>query len=164
MYLGLGVNHQGKTMSIEQAYNFHLIDDTVSTSGLLNEEQLAELRASGYEAVINLLPRHSKYAIQNEEQIVAAQGVDYIYIPVDFSAPKEEEYSEFVGVMKCWQGRKVLVHCAANYRVSAFYAMYAYEHLGWSASRARAHIESIWRPEEYPPWDQFISGVVPNND
>lgn len=151
-------------MTIEQAYNFHLIDDAVSTSGILNEEQLSELRASGYEVVINLLPHDSKHAVQSEKDIVIAQGVDYVYIPVDFSAPTEQEYSEFVSVMKSCQGRKVLVHCAANYRVSAFYAMYAYEHLGWSACRARTHIESIWRPEEYPPWDQFISGMVSSND
>ena len=151
-------------MSIEQAYNFCAINDAVATSGILNEDQLSELRASGYEAVINLLPRDSKYAIQNEEEIVTAQGVEYIYIPVDFSAPTEQEYAEFTGVMKCWQGRKVLVHCAANYRVSAFYAMYAYEHLGWSAARARAHIESIWQPGEYPPWEQFITATVPSMD
>lgn len=150
-------------MSVDQAYNFQIIDEAVSTSGLLSEEQLSELRASGYEAVINLLPHDSEYAIKNEEAIVSEQGVDYLYIPVDFAGPTERDYSEFVDAMKSCQGRKVLVHCAANYRVSAFYAMYAYEDLGWSASHARQHIESIWRPEENPPWEQFIARYIPSN-
>lgn len=150
-------------MSVDQAYNFRTIDEAVSTSGLLSEEQLSELRASGYEALINLLPHDSQYAIRNEEDIVIEQGVDYLYIPVDFSAPTEQDYSEFVKAMKSCQEKKILIHCAANYRVSAFYAMYAYEYLGWSASKAREHIESIWRPEENPPWNQFISGVIPSN-
>lgn len=150
-------------MNVDQVFNFRAIDEAVSTSGLLSEEQLSGLRTSGYEAVINLLPHNSQYAIKNEEDIVIAQGVDYLYIPVDFAAPTEQDYSEFVKAMKSCQGKKVLIHCAANYRVSAFYAIYAYEYLGWPASQAREHIESIWRPEENPPWDQFISRYIPSN-
>jgi protein tyrosine phosphatase (PTP) superfamily phosphohydrolase (DUF442 family) len=149
-------------MSIEQAYNFRAIDEAVSTSGVLSEEQLSLLRASGYEAVINLLPHDSQYAIKNEESIVIGQGVDYFYVPVDFTAPTEQDYAAFVKAMASCQGKKkVLIHCAANYRVSAFYSIYAYEYLGWTASRARVHIESIWRPQENPPWDQFIARYIP---
>ena len=149
-------------MSVDQAYNFRAIDEAVSTSGLLSEEQLAQLRSSGYDAVINLLPHDSQYAIKTEESIVIAQGVDYLYVPVDFAAPTEHDYAEFVKAMKSCQGKqKVLIHCAANYRVSAFYAIYAHEYLGWPASRAREHIESIWRPQENPPWDQFIARYIP---
>jgi len=57
-------------MGIDQAYNFCAIDDAVSTSGVLREEQLSTLRTSGYEAVINLLPDDSQYAIKKEESIV----------------------------------------------------------------------------------------------
>ena len=149
-------------MSVDQAYNFRAIDDAVSTSGLLSEEQLAQLRASGYEAVINLLPHDSQYAIKNEESIVIGQGLDYLYVPVDFAAPTEQDYAAFVKAMQSCQGRtKVLIHCAANYRVSAFYSIYAYEYLGWPASRAWRHIESIWSPLENPPWDQFIARYIP---
>lgn len=150
-------------MSIDQAYNFRVIDETISTAGLLSEEQLSELRASGYETVINLLPYESEYSIKSEEPIVTGQGLDYRYIPVDFANPTEQDYSKFVDAMAASRGRKVLIHCAANYRVSAFYAMYAYENLGWSASQVRQHITSIWSPEENPPWDQFISKHVPSN-
>ncbi len=150
-------------MSVDQGYNFRSIDEAVDTSGLLSEEQLLELRTSGYEAVINLLPHDNQHAIENEENIVTSQGVDYLYVPVDFSAPTEQDYAEFVKTMTSCQGKRVLIHCAANYRVSAFYAMYAYEHLGWSATRCREHIASIWQPENNPPWEQFISKVVPSN-
>tara|TARA_R110000822_G_scaffold201781_1_gene338947 strand:- start:191 stop:649 length:459 start_codon:yes stop_codon:yes gene_type:complete len=144
-------------MSVNQAYNFRAIDETVSTAGLLSEEQLTALGAAGYQAVINLLPHDSQYAIENEEDIVTGQGIDYLYIPVDFAAPADEDYSEFVKAVQSCQAKKVLIHCAANFRVSAFYSMYAYEYLGWPASRAWAHIESIWNPRENPPWDRFIA-------
>jgi protein tyrosine phosphatase (PTP) superfamily phosphohydrolase (DUF442 family) len=151
-------------MSIDQAYNFRSIDDAISTSGVLSEEQLSQLRTCGYEAVINLLPHDSQYAVKKEESIVIGQGVDYLYVPVDFAAPAEQDYAAFVTAMQSCQGkRKVLIHCAANYRVSAFYSIYAYEYLGWPASRAREHIESIWLPQENPPWDQFIARYIPGD-
>lgn len=150
-------------MSIDRAYNFRAIDEMVSTAGLLSEGQFSELGENGYEAVINLLPHESQYSVTDEEQIVTGQGLEYLYIPVDFSHPTEANYSAFVQAIKACEGRKVLVHCAANYRVSAFYAMYAYEHCGWSASRAREHIASLWNPADSPPWRPFISRHIPEN-
>jgi protein tyrosine phosphatase (PTP) superfamily phosphohydrolase (DUF442 family) len=152
-------------MSVDQAYNFRAIDEAVSTSGVLSEAQLAQLRSSGYDAVINLLPHDSEYAIKTEQSIVTGQGIDYLYVPVDFAAPAEQDYAEFVKAMQYCQGKKkVLIHCAANYRVSAFYSIYAFEFLGWPASRAWGHIESIWCPRENPPWDQFIARYLPSAD
>ncbi len=144
-------------MSIAQAFNFKAINDLVATAGLLSEEQLAELRASGYETVINLLPHDSEYAVPSEQSIVTGQGLDYVSIPVDFSDPKALDYALFVDALNACNEKRVLIHCAANYRVSAFYALYAHEHLGWSAEQAMAHIASIWEPEDYPPWGQFIA-------
>ena len=150
-------------MSVQEAYNYRVVDDAISTAGLLSEEQLSELQTGGYEAVINLLPNESEYAIKSEQSIVTGQGVDYLYIPVDFKGPTEQDYSEFVQAMNSCRGKRLLIHCAANYRVSAFYAIYAYEHLGWSAAQAMEHIASIWSPEENPPWDKFISKYIPSN-
>ncbi|MDZ7783576.1 MAG: hypothetical protein U5K56_11805 [Halioglobus sp.] len=71
-------------MSVDESYNFRVIDDAVSTAGLLSEEQLSELSQCGYEVVINLLPHDSEYAIKNEEPIVVGQGVDYGLHPGGF--------------------------------------------------------------------------------
>ena len=143
-------------MSVSQAYNFKSINPLVSTSGLLNEEQLGDLAAEGYEAMINLLPHDSEYAIADETEIVAAQGLEYIYIPVDFSAPTADDLQQFIGSLSGLSGKKVMIHCAANYRVSAFYAIYAHRQLGWSQVQARELIASIWDSSEYPAWSDFI--------
>lgn len=148
-------------MSIDQAFNYKAINESVATAGLLSEEQLAELGSTGYHTVINLLPHDSEYAIPSEHSIVTSQGLDYVSIPVDFADPQEQDYALFAEALRACEDKKVLIHCAANYRVSAFYAMYAHEHLGWSAEHARQHIESIWSPEDYPPWAQFIASRIP---
>ena len=147
-------------MSVNQAYKFKKIDNLVSTSGLLNENQLKLLKSEGYEAVINLLPNENEYAIEKESSIVKEQNLIYEYIPVDFSAPSEENYREFEFKFRALSGKKIILHCAANYRASAFYAIFAHTHLGWSESEAREHINSIWPLKDYPIWDVFVSNML----
>lgn len=144
-------------MSVNQAYNYKKVGDNVCTAGLLNEEQLSCLCGEEYEVVINLLPDDSKYAIKNEREIVAGQGIAYHYIPVDFAAPGLEDYHKFEVIMNQIGERKVLIHCAANHRVSAFYSVYARRNLGWSEQQAYDLITSIWNPAKNSQWQQFIT-------
>lgn len=151
-------------MSVKQAYNYKEIDACISTAGMVSAEQLACLRAEGYEAVINLLPEENQYALKGERAIVENQGVSYCQIPVDFDAPTRENYEAFCAAMANLQGRKTLVHCAANYRVTAFFAIYAHEKLGWSRQQALELIASIWRPLEHPQWQTFITDLLKRSD
>jgi protein tyrosine phosphatase (PTP) superfamily phosphohydrolase (DUF442 family) len=147
-------------MSVDEAYNFRKVSDQLSTAGVVNEEQLSELGAEGYSAVINLLPADSQYAIADEPQIVTGQGLDYTYIPVDFAAPKEADFEQFAEAMRAAGERKLMVHCAANYRVSAFYAIYAVRHLEWSVQQANEFIADTWNLAEYPVWDAFVTEML----
>ncbi|HEB28312.1 MAG TPA: hypothetical protein ENI05_11145 [Porticoccus sp.] len=147
-------------MSVDQAFNYKKISDSISTAGLLNEEQLNVLGTEGYEVVINLLPQESEYAIQSESSIVAAQGIHYEYIPVDFASPLESDYQNFSEVISAHSGKKLMVHCAANYRVSAFYAIYAFNKLGWSKPQVYDFISAIWDLGEHPVWEEFVSTMV----
>jgi protein tyrosine phosphatase (PTP) superfamily phosphohydrolase (DUF442 family) len=121
---------------------------------------LQSLRADGFEAVINLLPETSRYAIAAERALVEQQGLLYIQIPVQFDRPTQQNYQDFVAAMDQTSGLKTLVHCAANYRASAFYAIYASQYYGWSQRQAQEFIESVWRPAEHPPWAEFIAGLL----
>lgn len=147
-------------MSVDQAYNFRRIDERVATSGVVSAEQLQQLKTEGYQAVINLLPESSEYAVAEEAQLVRQQGLEYHYIPVDFAAPTVADYRAFTSAMDELIDRKVLVHCAANYRVSAFYAIYAHRELGWTPQQAQDHIASIWNPGEHPPWADLIQELL----
>lgn len=147
-------------MGVERAYNFRKVSDSISTAGVLGEEQLGALQREGYTAVINLLPEDSEYAIRGEKDMVLRQGITYTHIPVDFNAPRDSDYSAFEIAMRELQGSKLMIHCAANFRVTAFYAIYARRNLGWSAEQADAFIAAIWSPSEHPPWDAFIAGLT----
>lgn len=147
-------------MSVDQAYNFRKVSDNLSTSGLLSPEQLRALKSEGYEVVVNLLPEDSEYAIEGEAAIVREQGIVYEYVPVDFSAPTEQDYRAFETILSGLAARKVMLHCAANYRVSAFYSIYACLHQGWSVEQARDFMGTVWNVDEYPVWQAFVTTML----
>lgn len=146
-------------MSVKDIFNYRAVNASLSTSGIASEEQLASLGSEGFKAVINLLPDDSEYAIKGEKEIVEAQGIDYRYIPVDFSAPNENDFAQFTTYINEVKGKKTLLHCAANYRVSAFYALYAVQNEMWTDEQAEEFVGSVWNPNDYPAWPEFIADV-----
>lgn len=150
-------------MRVDQAVNFVAINDLIATAGRLDKALLLVLGSEGYEAVINLLPHDSQYAVAGEPELVSEQGIKYFYIPVDFAAPNESDLNQFHAAMDACQGKRLLIHCAANYRVSAFFGSYAHQKLGWSVRSARELIDSVWCPHDRPPWGDFVSRFLPRD-
>jgi len=144
-------------MSIEDSYNFRRIHERLTTSGLVSVAQLNDLQSEGYDAVINLLPESNARAVTDEARIVRDQGLDYVYIPVDFEAPTHADLEAFADAMDARSGQKVHVHCAANYRVSAFYSLYALRNGLCTEDEANDIVQDIWNPADHPPWMAFIT-------
>ena len=147
-------------MSIEQAFNFVAISPNITTSGLPTIEQLAGIQAEGYGVVINLLPDENEYAVEGERAALENQDLEYVYIPVDYAMPNKDDFQRFTETMDALGERKVHIHCAANYRVSVFYGLYALRTGVWSRERMDEHIRSLFNPEDYPPWPEFIEQLA----
>jgi len=144
-------------MAIEASYNFRRVSERLTTSGIVPVEQLEQLRDEGYGAVINLKPDIEVELGADEGRIVRDQGVDYVYIPVDFDAPTHADFEAFARAMDLHAERKVHVHCAANYRVTAFYGIYAVAQGRWSKDDADRFVRDVWDPDDFPAWQAFIA-------
>jgi uncharacterized protein (TIGR01244 family) len=144
--------------SVSDIYNFREVDGTLSTSGQPTETQLSSAARGGVQVVINLAPHNSPSALNDEPGCVAALGMDYVHIPVQFSAPTEADLLAFFDAMHASRDRKVLVHCAANKRVTAFLGLYRALKQGWSPDRAFALMHSVWEPDAI--WAQFIAAML----
>ncbi len=147
----------GNRMSIEDSYNFRRINEGLTTSGLVTVAQLSGLHTEGYDAVINLLPDSHEHAVSDEARIVRDQGLDYVYIPVDFDAPTHADLEAFADAMDARTGQKIHVHCAANYRVSAFYSLYALRNGLCTGDEAKELMLDVWNPADHPVWMAFIT-------
>ena len=139
-------------MSIESSYNFKAVSNRITTSGVVPKEVLEEISNEGYEVVINLLPDYQEQSVTGEKEILELQNITYVSIPVDFDRPQEEELSQFMQELEVMGDKKIHIHCAANWRVSAFYGVYAVLNGIWNKEQAKKFIKDIWNPEEYPAW------------
>ncbi len=146
-------------MGIEQSHNFKRVSSTITTSGVVGAAGLKGLRSEGYRTLINLLPDDSKYAVARERELVEAQGIRYVHIPVDFANPTIEDLERFVAAMDAVGDGSVHIHCAANYRVSAFYALYAESKRIWSTQQANEFMRSLWNPADHQRWSEFLELV-----
>ena len=104
--------------------NYIKINELISTSGQPKIEELELIANEGFEVVINLAVPTTSNALENEDKIVSSLNMSYIYIPVDFENPKISDLKLFLNVLQALGANKVWIHCAKNYRVSAF--MYVY--------------------------------------
>jgi protein tyrosine phosphatase (PTP) superfamily phosphohydrolase (DUF442 family) len=150
---------------MSEIYNFREVSPLLATSGQPTEDQLRELAEAGFESVINLaLHNDPKYSLPDEAGLVRSLGLEYTHIPVLFPEPTEQNYLDFQTAMDASQSRRTLVHCAANYRVSAFLGLYRVIRLGQTPDEAFALMREIWTTN--PTWaaliDSLLSKYAPN--
>ncbi|MEX0339230.1 MAG: protein tyrosine phosphatase family protein [Arenibacterium sp.] len=134
--------------------NWRRIDARLTTSGQPSEAELAQIRALGVAYIVNLGPHDNKNALDDEAASVAALGMEYIYIPVDFQCPTDADFDAFRAAIERHPGEQMHVHCIYNARVSAFFYRYAKEGGDYDKTAAFANMESIWRPGK--DWAAFI--------
>lgn len=144
-------------MNLAEIRNYVQLSNRLGTAGQPSVAQMQLVAAAGYEVVINLDVPNSRFAIADEAGIVASMGMTYFNIPVDFMSPAMVDLHLFVETMDNNAAKMVFVHCAANYRVSTFMALYAQLRWGWSVAEADAHIHRLWEPNEI--WVAFINAA-----
>jgi protein tyrosine phosphatase (PTP) superfamily phosphohydrolase (DUF442 family) len=144
---------------VEEIYNYRKADAMMATSGQPTEEQLHYVACEGFRVVINLaLHGDARYSLTDEAASVTSLGMQYVHIPVDFQDPTESDLQKFFAAMDVHAGQKVLLHCAANKRVTAFLGLYRTFKLGWPAEKAFALMHSVWEPD--PVWANFIAAQL----
>lgn len=140
-------------------YKMRSVDASLCTSGQPTEAQLQEIAAAGFMTVINLaLHDDPRYSLPDEAGTVKSLGMNYVHIPVQFSAPTKQNLTQFFSAMKAHEGQKIWIHCAANMRVSVFLGLYRVIEQGWKRELAFAQLRELWKPDEV--WSAFIESAL----
>lgn len=143
---------------LQKLRNFRRFDALTAGSGQPTEEQFREVAASGVRCVINLALPTSTYALPDERSVVTALGMEYVHLPVNFEQPGVDDYRKFEAEMDRRRGQCLLVHCAMNFRVSAFMAVYRVRRAGVDRKQALQDMRSVWEPD--PAWRQLIETLL----
>lgn len=146
-------------MSTEKIYNYRRVNDRISTGGQPTEEQLRSAAAEGFTTVINLATFNPGHSVADEAGLVRSLDMMYHHIPVAWENPQESDFTAFEAAMQESSTGRTLIHCAANFRVTAFYALYAMKHLGWTEMQADEFRATVWAGSDYPIWEKFIADM-----
>jgi protein tyrosine phosphatase (PTP) superfamily phosphohydrolase (DUF442 family) len=141
---------------LEDVYNFLALSDTLFTGGMPKADQLNDAAQRGVQMVINLAPHSVPDALPDEEELVNSLGMRYINIPVIWITPTKDGLERFMAIMEENKDKKILVHCQANFRATAFVALYRILRHGWEPKEAIEDMHKIWDAEDYPIWKMFI--------
>lgn len=138
--------------------NFSRISASLACCGQPTREQWDWIAAQGYQVVINLAMDSSPNALPDEAELAAAHGIGYIHIPVVWGAPDAADLARFFEVMQASHGKAVLVHCALNYRASAFVYLWRVLRCAEPRTTARLDLLAVWQPDE--TWQAFIERTL----
>ena len=87
-------------MALDEIKNYLAIDvdgdERVGTAGQPSEDELREVAADGYRAVVNLGLLNPEYCLPDEAGLAASLGLAYRHIPVSFDAPTVADFEAFV--------------------------------------------------------------------
>src|ERR1051326_3919544 len=122
--------------------NFLRVNEQFCTGGQPRPDHLEKLKADGIRAIINLRPP-VEHRIEEEEAKAKELGLRYFNIPVVFSAPKEEQVTEFLKITDDPKNRPAFIHCTAAIRVGAFWMIRRVLRDGWPIEKAEAEAEKV---------------------
>lgn len=146
---------------MKDIYNYWFYDEKLTSSGMPTAEQMKSVAEAGVQVVINLAPHDVKDALPDEEGLVTSLGMEYRNIPIIWREPASDGLVRFMDAMDANKGKKIHVHCEANYRASSFIMMYRVLRLGWKKEDAIPVMERMWNPEDFPIWQKFIEANLP---
>ena len=136
---------------------FLQVSPRLLTAGQPAPADFAAIADAGVEVVINVAPPGAHGYLPDEAQFVMENGMIYAHLPILFPRPLVSDFVSFAGVMKAHRERNILVHCAANVRVSALIYLYQTLIEREDESVARARMFQIRMPDA--TWSQFIYDV-----
>jgi len=138
----------------EKILNYLKITEDISTSGQPAPDQFKVISDAGFSSVINLAMLDSTNALPDEGGFVVEQGMNYFHIPVPFDAPTVKHLDLFLKLIDVLTGEKIWVHCALNWRVSAFMHHYQASILQLPEGKCIPMLKS-WEPNTI--WKEFLA-------
>lgn len=140
------------------APNIVPITPLLVTSGQPSSHALAKLGEMGFQAVLYLAPSSVPDAVKNEPELLAAQGIEFIHIPIPFNAPEEGHAVAVSAALQRLQGKKVLVHCQVNMRASSMVFLHRVLYGKEDPARAYEAVARVWSPGG--AWRTLLAGQL----
>ena len=138
-----------------RCFNYIPLSENLASSGQPTPLQFDDIASAGFKYVINLAMHDSSDALYEEGGLVSEAGMNYFHIPVPFDAPTIKHLKLFLNLMIMLEDEKVWLHCAYNWRASAFINHYQRSILNLAPDAIEMPILEQWKPDEI--WQNFLA-------
>ena len=142
--------------------NYREYSEAFASSGQPTRRQLEDAKQAGFERVVYIAYSDHENSLEHEDRIAKETGLEYVHIPVEWSAPTKSDFYLFAGAMQREPEKKTLLHCQVNFRASAFAFLYRVLYNGVSVAEAKKDMNSVWIPN--PTWTDLILEVLRENE
>jgi len=138
--------------------NFLKVSEDFCTGAQPRLEHLAQLKADGVKAIINLR-QPSEHRAEEEEAEAKKLGLRYFNIPVVYGNPKDEQVDEFLKLTDDPANRPAFIHCTAAIRAGAFWMIRRVVRDGWTIEKAEEEARKVGLVNA-PHLDEFVRKYV----
>jgi protein tyrosine phosphatase (PTP) superfamily phosphohydrolase (DUF442 family) len=127
----------GQKLQIVGIHNAGKTTDVLYRGAQPNEQGLSELKRMGIATIIDLRAE-DREKVEWERKRAESLGMRFVYIPVNgWSAPTDQQVSEFLSVIRSDPQQKIFVHCLfGSDRTGVFVATYRMAFQKWPADLA----------------------------
>lgn len=117
--------------------NFSKIGTTIACAGATTPAAVANVKALGYNSVINLRQASEAGAdVEAEAQAAKAAGINYVWLPFNTASPDPAIVEQFIAAVTAPANQPSFVHCASANRASALWMIKRMLVDGWDAEQA----------------------------
>lgn len=143
---------------LDELNNYLEYSERLSSAGQPTAGQLELLRNAGFERIVYLAFSDHENALPNEDRLVESLGMEYLQVPVDWSAPTPADFYLVAGALQAAPERRTLLHCQVNYRASAFSFLYRVIYQGVPVADAKRDMLRVWQPDG--TWQRYIDTLL----
>ena len=142
--------------------NFNMVNDQILRGGQPTDDGFKKLAERGVKTVVDLrsLDEHS---VPHEKQIVEADGMRFVSIPMKgIGAPTEEQVSRALSVLEDGDNWPVFIHCRrGSDRTGTVLACYRISHDHWKNQKALREARTYGLSGFERAMRTFIEGFKP---
>jgi len=162
MMLAAGITGLAQAQDDPKIINYIAYSESLASSGQPTQAELEVISRAGVEQVVYLAFADHETSLSEEDRVVRDLGMQFVHIPVVWSAPTLADYELFSAVMRQTQGVNTLVHCQVNWRASSFVFLYRVIVQGVPMNDAVLALNSVWTPSDV--WREFILAALKAHD
>jgi tyrosine-protein phosphatase SIW14 len=154
----------GRSAFLEGVGNFHKVDDHVYRGAQPTTEGFRNLAKLGIRIIVDL--REPGDRSSNEERTVAADGMQYVPVPMNgMHAPPTAAITRVLNLLESASTGPVFVHCKRGAdRTGSVIACYRVEHDHWANDKALAEARSLGMSWMEKGLQHFILNFMPRLD